>query len=106
MFSVDVKDRKSDGAAMRARSITNIPALLSAGGQASKRCPLVAAYAPMEREEPGSEKCLLFYACFQEESPEKDASHPPAQRSHILRLEEQEWIQGKLLDLMEFLDVT
>lgn len=30
---------------------------------------------------------LLFYACFKEESPEKDTSHPPAQRSHILRLE-------------------
>lgn len=31
---------------------------------------------------------LLLYACFKEEPPEKDASHPPAQRSHILSLEE------------------
>lgn len=45
---------------------------------------------------------LLFYSCFKEESPEEDTSHPPAQ----LRLEGHEWIQGKLLDLMEFLDVT
>lgn len=52
MFSVDVKDRKCNGAAMPARSITNIPALLSAGGQAGKWCPLVAANAPMKREEP------------------------------------------------------
>lgn len=52
MFSVDVKDKKCDGVAMQARSITNIPALLSAGGQAGKRCTLVAANTPMKREEP------------------------------------------------------
>lgn len=55
MFSVDVKDRKSDGAAVRARSIANTPfAHLSAGGQAAKRCPLAAANAPMKREGPSS----------------------------------------------------
>lgn len=56
MFSVDVQDRKSDGAAMRARSITNTPAPMYAGDQACKRSPLVAANAPMERKEPGYER--------------------------------------------------
>lgn len=52
MLSVGVTKRKSDGAAVQAHSMATFPALLFAVDQACKRCPLVAAKAPMKREEP------------------------------------------------------